>query len=414
MTMPISLFAGPRRSHGRLAQCGVTLIELMVSMVIGLFIVLALLTLLINVNRNNSELTKTNRLIENGRFSLQLLQADVSHGGFWGGFVPQFEDLTVYGIPTDVPTAVPDPCLDLASWNEVHKANLIGIPVQAYEIPAVVPNPTLPVCATRVVSPQPRTDVLVVRHVEPCKAGVDSGCVAPAAADIYFQMAHCANTSSPNYTTTTYALGTPAQNAATPLFKRDCLTAADAYKYVSDMYYIRDYAVTAGDGLPTLVRSTFAAGTHQAPQALIEGIQGFRVEIGLDAISDSGAAVNYGAPIAWANPAHLVSPTNRGDGAPESFVRCTATSPCTAEQLGNAVAVKLHVLVRSDTKTPGYTDSKVYCLGSSCPAAVSPSCPAGAANPAPLLGPYCDGYKRHLFTQTVRLVNVSSRRETPP
>ena len=63
--------------HSR--QPGFTLVELMISMVIGLFIVLALLTLLINVNRNNSELTKTNRVIENGRFALQLLETDVSH-----------------------------------------------------------------------------------------------------------------------------------------------------------------------------------------------------------------------------------------------------------------------------------------------------------------------------------------------
>ena len=74
---------GARRS-----QSGFTLVELMISMVLGLFIVLALLTLLINVNRNNSEMTKSNRMIENGRFTLQLLEADLSHAGFWGGFVP--------------------------------------------------------------------------------------------------------------------------------------------------------------------------------------------------------------------------------------------------------------------------------------------------------------------------------------
>lgn len=61
----------------------------------------------------------------------------------------------------------------------------------------------------------------------------------------------------------------------------------------------------------------------------------------------------------------------------------------------NAVAVKLYVLIRSDVETPGYKDTKTYNLGSTT------------------LGPYDDGFKRHLFTQTIRLVNVSSRRETP-
>ncbi len=44
--------------------------------------------------------------------------------------------------------------------------------------------------------------------------------------------------------------------------------------------------MTADDGIPTLVRSEFdlADGTlaHQAAVPLIEGIEGFRVEFGID------------------------------------------------------------------------------------------------------------------------------------
>lgn len=401
MNRPIPAGRAPR-GGSRYVQAGFTLVELMVSMVIGLFIVLALLTLLINVNRNNSEMTKTNRVIENGRFALQILEADVAHGGFWGGFVPQFDDLTSAAVPADVPAAVPDPCLGLASWDPAYQASLIGIPVQSYEIPAVVPNPTVPVCGTLVANPQPNTDVLVVRHVEPCAAGVDTGCTAPTAADVYFQIPRCTNTASANYTTTTFTLGTPATTSLKPLFKRDCVTPADPFKFMSNLYYIRNYAVTAGDGVPTLMRSQFAAGAQQSAEALIEGIQAFRVEIGIDSVSDSGAAVTYTSAVHWANPAILTSPTNRGDGVPESYIRCTTASPCTAAQLMNAVAVKIYVLVRSETKSPGYTDDKSYCLASSCPTA------------ADRVGPFNDSYKRHLFTQTVRLVNVSGRRETPP
>jgi type IV pilus assembly protein PilW len=58
--------------------------------------------------------------------------------------------------------------------------------------------------------------------------------------------------------------------------------------------------------------------------------------------------------------------------------------------------VRLHVLVRAENRTSGYTDTKTYNLGSTT------------------LGPFNDGYKRHVFTQTVRLTNISMRRETPP
>jgi type IV pilus assembly protein PilW len=427
-------------------QAGFTLIELMVSMVIGLLLVLAMVTMLINVNRNNSEMSKTTRVIENGRFALQLLADDISHAGYWGGFVPQFDDLTFNVVPTDFPTALPDPCLAYASWGVPpytdltavppvsHQRNLIGIAVQGYEIPSVVPSPTLSVCASRVTLPKASTDVLVVRHLERATncnpavlnvAGQDD-CPLPVANELYFQMQRCGSTAPAiPYVFDTYVELNDLTRFS--LQKRSCTDAAAAAtaatqaerrKFVSSLYYVRRFSALDGDNIPTLMRSQFGLSggvlEHKTADAMIEGVEGFRVEYGIDNLSDTGAGVNFAQAITWANTANLTSPTNRGDGMPDgSYVRCTTASPCTAAQLANAVAVKLYVLVRSENTSPGYTDSKVYCLGSNCPTATATACPAGTPNTAPLLGPFCDGYKRHLFTQTVRLVNVSSRRETP-
>ena len=63
----------------------------------------------------------------------------------------------------------------------------------------------------------------------------------------------------------------------------------------------------------------------------------------------------------------------------------------------NVVAVKLFVLVRSEAKSPGYDTQRKYCMSTDCTEEWT----------------FSDGYKRHLFTQTVRLTNVSMRRETP-
>ncbi|MNR18988.1 hypothetical protein D3C85_1357500 [compost metagenome] len=173
-------------------------------------------------------------------------------------------------------------------------------------------------------------------------------------------------------------------------------------KFISSIYYIRNYSVTPGDGIPTLMRSQFDLVTgdpepkHQPAQALIEGVEGFRVELGVDSLSKTGAAVDYTAAINWENPANRTTPTNRGNGSPDGdFVRCTTASPCAANTLANVVAVKLFFLVRSIAVTPGYTDTKTYNLG------------------ATTLGPFNDGFKRHVFSTTVRLVNISGRRETP-
>jgi type IV pilus assembly protein PilW len=394
---------------------GFTLVELMVALAISMVIVLALITLLINVNRNNSELTRTNRLIENGRFALQLLDADMSHGGFWGGFVPKFDDLGVSGPSTDVPKGVPDPCLAYAAWDADYKTQLIGIPLQVYEIDNPVPSPTLSVCASKVVSPKAGTDVLFVRHADqsdPAAGGTDScvlgagGC--PTANEVYFQYSNC-NPVAPDTEPSGPVLS--AGTAATfPLRKRACGTSLEPVrKLVSNMYYVRDYAVTAGDGIPTLMRANFSNSAFQSAQPLIEGIEGFRVELGIDNVSDNGstlttavfdtdpASANAGqaATIVWANPKVLNSPTNRGDGNPDSYVRCTTGAPCSAFQLMNVVSAKVYVLARSLEKSAGHTDTKTYNLGGTT------------------MGPFNDGYKRHLFTQTIRLTNVSMRRETP-
>lgn len=412
----------------RTRQSGFTLIELMVSMALGLLILSALIALMLNVSRNNSEMTKTNRVIENGRFALQLLQADLSHAGYWGGYVPEFDDLSLATAPTDIPknyssvlsvvTAVPDPC---ANWADLaadidpavlatYKSNLIGIPVQSYEIPAVVPSPTLSVCASLVTNPKASTDVLIARHVENCVPDVGN-CPAYKAKNLYLQVARD-NTLPP------YILS---DDASQRILKNRDGTTAELRKFVSNMYYVRNYSEKVGDGIPTLMRSQFLlVGSdllHKSSEALIEGVEGFRVEFGVDNISDDGTTdittastadpskTKHHDPISWAvtTPANT-SPTNRGDGSPDgAYVHCrTPPTPlslteidCTEKQLMNVVAVKLYVLIRSDFVTPGYTDTKTYNLGSTT------------------LGPYGDGFKRHLFTQTIRLVNVSSRRETP-
>ena len=50
-------------------EAGFTLIELMVSMAIGLILAAALLTMYVNTTRTNLEMAKTNGQIENGRFA---------------------------------------------------------------------------------------------------------------------------------------------------------------------------------------------------------------------------------------------------------------------------------------------------------------------------------------------------------
>jgi Tfp pilus assembly protein PilV len=442
---------------------GLSLVELMIAIAMGMVVVGALLALYLNVTRTNNEMAKMNRQIENGRFAIQLLKSDVEHAGFWGAYVPEFDDLTTVAAPLDAPTALPDPCLaySAANWTGAHLSNLIGIPVQA----------DAGTCA--LANRQADTDVLVVRHAMNCVAGVGN-CEADTPGKLYFQSSQCekemsglaqggsSNTitldkdapspadpqdyvgllvrivdgkgAGQSATITSYVVGTktatvePPWDVAEPdnssvykfglgyvlgtgghvLSKRDCATSADKRRFVSNIYYVRDYATTPGDGIPTLVRSTFdlSGGTlvQQAAEPLIEGIEGFRVMYGIDSVAKGGATVNYTQPATWVNPYHKVTPTNRGDGVAEdgyvnaSGVVCNGATDGTLPDrcpAANVVAAQIFVLARSLEPTRGYTDTKTYQLGDLS------------------VGPFNDGFKRHVFSTTVRLVNPAGRRDTP-
>ena len=367
-------------------ESGLSLIELMVAVAISLVILAALVALFVNTSRSNREFARANSMIENGRLAVQVLENDVIHAGYWGTYVPGFDDQTAAAVPDDVPTAIPDPCLayNPGNWTDDYIDNLIGMPIQVYDDATV--------CAGIITNRLAGTDVLIVRHLEPCVPGTPPNCDAAVAGRLYFQSTLCL---------TDVGDRVLADNAAAfTLLQRDCVTPADARRFMSSIYYVRDFAVTAGDGIPTLMRSQFdlAGGVleHQPAVPLIEGIEGFRVELGVDDLSETGAAVDYTEAVQWADPDTRTTATNRGDGVPDDdFLSCTTAAPCSADALMNLTAVKFYVLARGREASQGHTDTKTYDLG------------------ATTLGPFNDAFQRHVFMTTVRLPNISGRRLTP-
>ena len=373
MNTPVGIW-----TYGKTRQSGFGLIELMVAMVIGLLITSATLTLYLDMTRSNNELTKVNTQMENGRLAIQVLRDDLTHAGFWNGFTPEFDNLTETAIPADYPTAIPAPCEAYAPWSASHEVNLIGVPVDLY---SAVPTG----CSTVLPNKQADSDVLVVRHVQTCVAGA-ANCEADTAGKLYWQTSFCEGE----------GLYVFADSGFT-LHKRNCTTLADKRKYLNNIYYLRDYAVTAGDGIPTLWRSSFDLDGTELKQmdavALVEGVEAMRFEFGVDNRSDTNAVVDYTQAIIWADSQNKNSPTNRGDGAADAA--CTSATPCALDDLVNTVVVKIYLLVRNIEPTPGYSSEKTYLL-------------AGEE-----YGPFTDSFQRHVYATTVRLTNISGRRETP-
>jgi type IV pilus assembly protein PilW len=306
-------------------------------------------------------MAKTNLMIENGRFAMQLLRDDVQLAGFWG--------------PIDVieATAIPDPCLAHADWGtgaarQAYVENLLAVPVQGYSDGS--PYATCGAALANVVA---NSDVLFVRHASTCEVG--ASCDGAGDTGPHIQVSGCrtGGSADPSFLVDT----TAAMDARTPRMRaKGCVAEVARRKLIANVYF-----VAPGDrGVPTLMRMTYTNGSFGAPQALVEGIDAFKVEYGIDDVGSNGLPI---------------SATNPPDGNTDHYVSCNAGTPCTLALLANAVTVKLHILARNLERSAGYIDNKAYNVG-----------PLAIAAPN-------DAYKRHAFSTTVRLVNPSSRREIP-
>jgi type IV pilus assembly protein PilW len=98
-------------------------------MTISLLVLAALVSVFVNMSRSTNEMAKANSMIENGRFAVELLQDDLVHAGYWGGYVPQFDNLSSTAVPGDAPAAVPDPCAAYSTWDSAYRINILGTPV---------------------------------------------------------------------------------------------------------------------------------------------------------------------------------------------------------------------------------------------------------------------------------------------
>lgn len=351
MTMNTSTRYFPSRPHHHLAsprrQSGLSLVELMISITIGLILLAGITTLIVQQSSSRSELDKSSRQIENGRYAMQILTDDIRHAGFYG----QFADLPA------PPAALPDPCTTAL-------ANLIlamPLPIQGYDAPATVPAP-LSACLAD-TDHVAGTDILVIRRVDTTDDIDLSGAVA---GQVYLQTTPIA-----------YVMGIgPNPTPAYTLMQKNGTSAEELHKYYVHIYFVSPCSQPTGGGtactgstddngrpIPTLKRlelGVVGGATAFSVVPLVEGIEDFQLDYGVD---------------------------TTGDGSPDSFV----TAPASTADWANVMTVRVNLLARNNDPTAGYQDTKTYGFGLTA---------SGGAT-----------YKRHAYSELVRAINPSGRRE---
>jgi len=342
---------------------GFTLVELMVSLALGLLIVSGMLTLLARNSETRGEIEKAGRQIENGRYAIQRLSEDIHHAGFYGEF---------YELPAG--TTLPDPC----STDPILLKDAMSFPVQALTATATPPSC---IAAADFVA---GTNVLVLRFASPAvtlpevPTITDASLAALATGVVYLQ---------PYVEGVNVVTGAPGLTLAAS-FPGQVRGAgggyipAPIYRYITRLYFIspcsrRPCTAASDDGspIPTLKMVELAAAggvtAFTSPIAVAEGIERLEFDYGLDT---------------------KVAPLP-GLGSADSYVSC---APCTVAQWSNVVNVRINLLARNAERSAGYSDTKVYAMGLTG----NVSAPSSAL-----------AFKRHLFQVVARVNNQSMRRE---
>ncbi|MDH4216602.1 MAG: PilW family protein [Gallionella sp.] len=346
-------------------QRGLSLVELMISITIGLLILAALSTLFVNQSKTRAELDKSNRMIDNGRYALEVLSDNLRLAGYYGEFSPT---ATIPGAPG----ALPDPCTTTAA--DISAALLLA--VQGYEATAQTSQITSLPCgftytAGNGLSLKPGSDILAMRRASTATPIVAGAAIANTH---YLQVSRCQYDAVPYKLSTTPADFTLRKSS-------NCTPAsgapyADLRNFLVQVYFVAPSnnatvvvpgsGCAVGDCIPTLKRYEIDQSNPSTNQfvvtPLVEGVEYMQVDYGLDAGTD---------------------------GVPDSFI----TAPVLADW-PNIVAVRINILARNNEPTSGYKDTKTYSLGI-----------------AGTFGPFNDSYKRHVYTQFVRLTNPAGRRD---
>ena len=360
--MTFTTFSHPQL-RSRRQQAGLTLIEFMVSIAIGMLMIAALATLIASQSSTRAEIDKSGKMIENGRYAAQTLAYDVQMAGYWGELSSQ----------PAAPAALPNPCSIVTADLDA----AMGVAVQGYDAPTTLPA-NLAVC---VKNQKPGTDVLVVRRADPDMSDVQTAGAIDLAKVAEGQVYLQTGMDSTGITLTdVVAVGSSSGSTNATNFvlkKKDKVSVANLRKMVVNIYYISNCSVenssgtcTGSDGgtpIPTLKRVELgvAAGVPKLTTVTVaEGIENLQIDYGIDVDNDG-------------------APTGSDIAAP------------TAAQWPDVVTLKIYLLARSTDLTAGFSDTKTYGMGV-----------AGSVSPASTEL----AYKRHLFVQSVRLVNPSSRR----
>lgn len=329
----------------RRAIAGMTLVELMVALAIGVFLMIGAVTVFMQ-GRTTFRITESvSRLQENARFALDVLEPDVRMAYHYG--------LTNVGANiegragTTVPAGVPTTCGN--TW------------VNDFERGIAATNGSSPwpwggSCAASAGGAAAAADTLIVRRVsaEPVLAGRTAG-------TLYIQ----SNRSDKSQLFVGAALpGSPDPTTSQP------------FRVIANGYYVSTNNTsnlsTPGNTVPSLRMKTLVDGGAIQDREILPGVEDLQVQLGID----------------------TSLPGTPGRGTIDRFVDpgdALLADPGFTNDARQILAVRLWLRLRAERTEGGFVDGTTYSY-------------AGQN-----FGPFNDGYRRTVVSKTVYLRNANLR-----
>lgn len=351
----------PRSAHH--SQAGLTLVELMIALTLGLIIIAVVVGVFFSTSQNSRQNEALATVQDNARFALDAIGRDLAMAGYWGGVRP-IDALLSIKVSADARAAAAGAIGSCGPAGEAADVWLLDIahPLQFRNHL----SPQLPCLVSAGV--QDNTDVLVIRRVSGVAAYSDDGSAATGTTvQGRFYVKTNQSVGALFRVGTSFNLGGPSDCPDQAGISETCKPVSapvQVYAYTPQIYYVRSYLRDANESpkIPILCRR-YLDDTVSPPQmredCLAEGVENLQIEWGI----------------------------GREGGKPVE--RYTSTP--TEDELLQARTARVHVLVRSTGPNVQLSgDAKTFALGD-LPASYSPTPTTGVV--------------RRSFTTTVQLKN---------
>lgn len=297
---------------GAVRQRGLTLVELLVAMLLGVMLSGGVVTAYLGSKRHYVYEDQVARVQENGRYALQLLRRELAMAGFYGG-LRSLAALAPRSVGTDC--AAGDWALDPSDpvgMVDDHTGN---------QVPQGVDG-VLYTCVSGALV-RPGTDLLAVKRTfadASMRRGQPSPMLTPGTVETWYLRLRAG--ADPGWE--------PHQprDLTDPLLNDSLLSLWEASTRI---FFIRRYSNTPGDNLPSLCMEVLAGNAMMA-RCLVEGVENMQLEFGID---------------------------TDGDGIANRYRQAPAPG-----DLRRAVTANIYLLIRSPAPIPGYSDTRSYRLGS--------------------------------------------------